>query len=58
MKGKTSEEARTELEKSGKTGETLERILPHKVLSVLVLRHSRSSKRAIRLDYQPLFRES
>ena len=34
MKGKTSEEARTELEKSGKTGETLEKILPHKVLSL------------------------
>ena len=33
MKGKTSEEARAELEKSGKTGETLEKILPHKVSS-------------------------
>jgi len=31
MKGKTTEEARAELEKSGKTGETLEKILPHKV---------------------------
>ena len=40
MKGKTSEEARAELEKSGKTGETLERILPHKVLSALVLSHT------------------
>lgn len=49
MKGKTSEEARTELEKSGKTGETLERILPHKVLSALVLRHSRLSKRAMQV---------
>ena len=41
MKGKTSKEARAELEKSGKTGETLEKILPHKVLSTLVLSHSR-----------------
>ena len=41
MKGKTSEEARAELEKSGKTGETLERILPHKVLSALVFSRSR-----------------
>ena len=31
MKGKTTEEARVELEKSGKSGETLEKILPHKV---------------------------
>ena len=31
MKGKTPEEARAELEKSGKTGDTLEKILPHKV---------------------------
>lgn len=31
MKGKTSDEARAELEKSGKSGETLEKILPHKV---------------------------
>ena len=41
MKGKTSEEARAELEKSGKTGETLERILPHKVFSSVVFSHSR-----------------
>ena len=34
MKGKTTEEARVELEKGGKTGETLEKILPHKVQSV------------------------
>lgn len=33
MKGKTTEEARVELEKSGKSGETLEKILPHKVFS-------------------------
>lgn len=31
MKGKTSDEARAELEKSGKSGDTLEKILPHKV---------------------------
>lgn len=31
MKGKTSEEARTELEKSGLAGEALEALLPHKV---------------------------
>ena len=31
MKGKTAEEARAELEKRRKTGETLEKILPHKV---------------------------
>ncbi|XP_073234153.1 LOW QUALITY PROTEIN: glucose-6-phosphate isomerase-like [Porites lutea] len=31
IKGKTTEEARAELEKSGKTGETLGKILPHKV---------------------------
>ena len=41
MKGKTSEEARAELEKSGKTGEILERILPHKVFSTVVFSHSR-----------------
>lgn len=33
MKGKTTEEARVELEKSGKSGETLEKILPHKVFN-------------------------
>ncbi|XP_068721298.1 glucose-6-phosphate isomerase-like [Montipora capricornis] len=33
MKGKTAEEARAELEKSGKTGATLEKILPHKVFA-------------------------
>ncbi|KAJ7360579.1 hypothetical protein OS493_015687 [Desmophyllum pertusum] len=33
MKGKTSKEARVELEKSGKSGETLERILPHKMFA-------------------------
>ena len=50
MKGKTSEEVRTELEKSGKTGETLERILPHKVLSALVCRRrNRLSKRAMQV---------
>merc|ERR1712055_507397 len=31
MKGKTSGEARAELEKAGKSGEQLEKILPHKV---------------------------
>ncbi|KAF7224927.1 glucose-6-phosphate isomerase a [Nothobranchius furzeri] len=31
MKGKTAEEARKELEASGKTGEALEKLLPHKV---------------------------
>jgi len=31
MKGKTKEEARTELEKSGLSGASLEKILPHKV---------------------------
>jgi hypothetical protein len=31
MKGKTKEEARTELEKSGLSGTSLEKILPHKV---------------------------
>ncbi|XP_069676496.1 glucose-6-phosphate isomerase [Periplaneta americana] len=31
MKGKTKEEARAELEKSGLSGDTLEKILPHKV---------------------------
>ena len=34
MKGKTKEEAKVELEKSGMQGETLERILPHKVFKV------------------------
>jgi len=34
MKGKTTEEARVELEKSGKSGETLEKILPHKVYQI------------------------
>lgn len=37
MKGKTTEEARAELEKSGKTGETLAKILPHKVQDLLKL---------------------
>lgn len=31
MKGKTSDEARAELEKSGMSGEALEALLPHKV---------------------------
>lgn len=31
MKGKTTEEARKELEASGLSGEALEKILPHKV---------------------------
>ena len=31
MKGKTKEEARSELEKSGLSGASLEKILPHKV---------------------------
>lgn len=31
MKGKTTEEARKELEASGLSGEELEKILPHKV---------------------------
>jgi glucose-6-phosphate isomerase len=31
MKGKTKEEARSELEKSGLSGADLEKILPHKV---------------------------
>lgn len=31
MRGKTTEEARKELEASGLTGEALEKILPHKV---------------------------
>ncbi len=31
MKGKTSDEARTELEKQGLSGDTLEKLLPHKV---------------------------
>lgn len=31
MKGKTTEEAKKELEASGLTGETLDKILPHKV---------------------------
>lgn len=31
MKGKTKEEARSELEKSGLSGDNLEKILPHKV---------------------------
>ena len=31
MKGKTKEEARSELEKSGLSGGSLEKILPHKV---------------------------
>ena len=33
MKGKTSDEARAELESSGMTGEALEKLLPHKVFS-------------------------
>ena len=41
MKGKTSKEARVELEKSGKSGETLERILPHKVVTVVFRRFHR-----------------
>lgn len=35
MKGKTTEEARKELEAAGLTGEALEKILPHKV-SIIV----------------------
>jgi len=31
MKGKMKEEARSELEKSGLSGDSLEKILPHKV---------------------------
>lgn len=31
MKGKTTEEAKKELEASGLSGEALEKILPHKV---------------------------
>ena len=31
MKGKTKEEARSELEKTGLSGASLEKILPHKV---------------------------
>lgn len=31
MRGKTTEEAKAELEKSGMSGATLEHILPHKV---------------------------
>lgn len=34
MKGKTTEEARKELEASGLTGEALEKILPHKVSQI------------------------
>ncbi len=33
MKGKTSDEAKAELEKSGLSGEALEKLLPHKVFS-------------------------
>ena len=33
MKGKTSDEARAELEQAGLTGEALERLLPHKVFA-------------------------
>ena len=36
MKGKTSDEARAELEKSGKSGDTLEKILPHKVHHIVL----------------------
>ena len=36
MKGKTSDEARAELEKSGKSGDTLEKILPHKVHDIVL----------------------
>lgn len=34
MKGKTTEEARKELEASGLSGEALEKILPHKVSQI------------------------
>lgn len=36
MKGKTTEEARQELQAAGLSGETLEKLLPHKVLGVQV----------------------
>lgn len=35
MKGKTTEEARKELEAAGLTGEALEKILPHKVSIIM-----------------------
>uniref|UniRef100_A0A8C4IKS1 Glucose-6-phosphate isomerase n=1 Tax=Dicentrarchus labrax TaxID=13489 RepID=A0A8C4IKS1_DICLA len=37
MKGKTTEEARKELEASGQSGEALEKILPHKVITLLMI---------------------
>lgn len=35
MKGKTTEEARKELEAAGLSGEALEKILPHKVSAIM-----------------------
>lgn len=45
MKGKTTEEAKKELEASGLSGESLEKILPHKVSQKVTLSQSNDNTR-------------
>ena len=44
MKGKSSAEAKAELEKSGMSGAELQKILPHKVIIFVTFRASRRQR--------------